>query len=185
MKKWAYLNVYFLPVLVLASFNLNGILTFLPTFIFFGLLPLLELITNPDHTPPENIEERKQNKYFDILLYLAVPVQVGLLFYFFYKISHETFTILEYIGITQSMGLMCGVFGINIAHELGHRPNKTERLLAEILLLTSLEMHFIPYHNNGHHFNVATPNDPATARKGEMVYAFWFRSQLGSYVQAW
>ncbi len=46
-------------------------------------------------------------------------------------------------------------------------------------------MHFLPYHNNGHHFQVATPNDPATARKNEPVYLFWLRSQWGSYVQAW
>ena len=34
-------------------------------------------------------------------------------------------------------------------------------------LLTSLETHFLPYHNSGHHYNVATPKDPATAKKGE------------------
>jgi alkane 1-monooxygenase len=85
----------------------------------------------------------------------------------------------------MSMGMMCGVFGINIAHELGHRNTWYEQLMAEILLLTSLEMHFIPYHNNGHHHNVATPNDPATAGKGEMVYSFWFKSQIGSYFDAW
>ena len=83
------------------------------------------------------------------------------------------------------MGLQCGVYGINIVHELGHRSNRGQRLLGEILLLSSLEMHFLPYHNSGHHFNVATPNDPATARKGEWVYLFWFRSQIGSYLQAW
>ena len=83
------------------------------------------------------------------------------------------------------MGLMCGVFGINIAHELGHRNNWYEQLMAEVLLLTSLEMHFLPYHNSGHHYNVGTHNDPATARKGESLYLFWFRSQFGSYFQAW
>jgi len=83
------------------------------------------------------------------------------------------------------MGLMCGVFGINIAHELGHRRSRLERLLAEIMLLTSLEMHFLPYHNRGHHLNVATPDDPATARKNEPLYKFWFRSQIGSYFEAW
>jgi alkane 1-monooxygenase len=52
-------------------------------------------------------------------------------------------------------------------------------------LLTSLETHFLPYHNSGHHYNVATPKDPATARKGELVFTFWFQSQIGSYFQAW
>jgi alkane 1-monooxygenase len=51
--------------------------------------------------------------------------------------------------------------------------------------LTSLENHFLPYHNRGHHTNVATPSDPATARRNEPVFVFWFRSHFGSYAQAW
>jgi alkane 1-monooxygenase len=57
--------------------------------------------------------------------------------------------------------------------------------LGEIALLISLENHFLPYHNLGHHRNVATPEDPATARLNEPVYTFWIRSQFGSYWQAW
>ena len=92
---------------------------------------------------------------------------------------------MEFIGRSISMGIMCGVFGINIGHELGHRSSRIGQFLGEVALLTSLEMHFIAYHNTGHHINVATPTDPATARKSEWLYVFWFRSQIGSYFQAW
>ena len=184
MKKWTYLFVYTLPVTVYASFNLTGIYTFLPIFIFYGLVPLLELIIQPNHKNSVDIDDRLASKYFDLILYLAVPIQIGFLFYFFNQINLQH-TNIELSGMTLSMGLMCGTFGINIAHELGHRNTWYERLMAEVLLLTSLEMHFIPYHNNGHHHDVATPDDPATARKGEIVYSFWFRSQIGSYLAAW
>ena len=185
MKKWSYTGVYILPLLVVLSFNLDGIFKFLPIFAFYGVLPLIELLISPNHTNPKDVEERARSKFYDIPLYMAVPVQYSILIYFFYQLSFFSFTTSEYVGMTLSMGLMCGVFGINIAHELGHRNKRFERLLAELLLLTSLEMHFMPYHNNGHHFNVATPNDPATSRRGELVYTFWFRSQIGSYFQAW
>lgn len=185
MKKGAYFFVYLLPFTVAAAFNVNGWLTFLPIIVFYGFVPILELVLSPNHKNPINIEARGSRIFYDLVLYLAVPIQVGFLFYFLYKLSTITYTPVEYVGLTLSMGLMCGVFGINIAHELGHRANRFEQLLAEVLLLTSLEMHFMPYHNNGHHHNVATPNDPATARKGELVYLFWFRSQIGSYFQAW
>ena len=184
MKKWTYLFVYLLPVTVYAAFNLPGIYTFSPIIIFYGLVPLLELIIPANHKNSTDIDARLASKYFDIILYLAVPIQVGFLFYFFSIIGAQH-TLVENIGMTLSMGLMCGVFGINIAHELGHRNTWYERLMAEILLLTSLEMHFMPYHNNGHHHNVATPNDPATAGKDEPVYIFWFKSQIGSYFTAW
>lgn len=185
MKRWAYLFVYTLPVTVYFAFNLRGIFTFLPIFIFYGLVPLVELLTKPITTNADDLNERGKSRFYDFLLYGSVPVQVGFLFYFFHVVSTNSFALIEYVGITLSMGLMCGVFGINIAHELGHRPKRYEQLMAEILLLTSLEMHFLPYHNNGHHRNVGTRKDPATARKGEPVFIFWFRSQIGSYFQAW
>jgi alkane 1-monooxygenase len=43
----------------------------------------------------------------------------------------------------------------------------------------------LPYHNGGHHYNVATPKDAATAKKNEILYTFWIRSHFSSYRQAW
>lgn len=185
MKKLSYLLVYILPITVYISFSLNGWLSFTPLLVFFGLIPLIELVLSPIQTNMPATAERAKSKYFDLILYLAVPVQAAMLVYFLILVSTNDYTLLEYAGHTLSMGLMCGVFGINIAHELGHRSSRFERFLAEIMLLTSMEMHFISYHNMGHHYNVATPNDPATARKGESLFVFWFRSQVGSYFEAW
>jgi alkane 1-monooxygenase len=83
------------------------------------------------------------------------------------------------------MGLLCGTFGINVGHELGHRVNPFEQTLARLLLLSSLYMHFFIEHNKGHHKRVATPADPSSARFGEMVYAFFFRTIFYSYASAW
>jgi alkane 1-monooxygenase len=83
------------------------------------------------------------------------------------------------------MGLLCGTFGINVGHELGHRTNPLEQNLAKALLLTSLYMHFYIEHNRGHHKRVSTPEDPSSARPGESVYAFFIRSIVGSYRSAW
>jgi alkane 1-monooxygenase len=80
---------------------------------------------------------------------------------------------------------MCGVFGINVGHELGHRVNFFEQTMAKALLLTSLYMHFFIEHNKGHHKKVATREDPSSARFGEWVYGFHFRSVVFSYLSAW
>jgi alkane 1-monooxygenase len=186
MKKLKYLSILALPLTVFVSFNSSGVLTFLPVFVFFGLVPLLEMAFQPD---AKNLDERERelaanDKYFDFLLYLMLPIQWGFLFYFFFTISETTAT-LDLAGKIVSMGIMCGVIGINLGHELGHRLSKVEQLIGEVLLLSSLENHFLPYHNRGHHHNVGTPNDPATARKNELLFIFWFRSQIGSYFQAW
>jgi len=83
------------------------------------------------------------------------------------------------------MGILCGVFGINVAHELGHRVTTNEKIMAKLLLLTSLYMHFYIEHNKGHHKRVATHDDPASARYGESIFQFYVRSIIGSYISAW
>jgi alkane 1-monooxygenase len=89
------------------------------------------------------------------------------------------------VGRIWVMGMLCGVFGINVGHELGHRVHRGEQLLAKMLLLTSQYMHFFIEHNKGHHKRVATPEDPSSARFGEWVYSFYFRTIVLSYVSAW
>jgi phage shock protein PspC (stress-responsive transcriptional regulator) len=46
-------------------------------------------------------------------------------------------------------------------------------------------MHFMVEHVHGHHRNVATPMDPASARKGETVYGFIPRSVIGGFRSAY
>jgi alkane 1-monooxygenase len=81
--------------------------------------------------------------------------------------------------------MACGILGINAAHELGHRATKYEQNMSKILLLSTLYMHFFIEHNRGHHKKVATPEDPASSRFGESIYAFFPRSISNSWLSAW
>ena len=46
-------------------------------------------------------------------------------------------------------------------------------------------MHFYIEHNFGHHVNVGTPKDGATAKYKQSVYSFWITSVSKQYVDAW
>jgi alkane 1-monooxygenase len=92
--------------------------------------------------------------------------------------------LIERIGRISSMGIMWGVIGINVGHELGHRATRMQQFMGELLLLSSLETHFLPYHNSGHHAHAGTFEDPATARLNESIYSFILRSHVGSYLHA-
>lgn len=186
MKKFKYFSIFLLPLTVAISFMNEGVLTFTPLFVFFFFIPFLEHFLPQDNTNLTDVEKElaAQDPFYDWLLYSLVPIQIVFLSWYLFNLSSANGN-LELIGRTLSMGIMCGVIGINVGHELGHRINRVEQLLGEILLTTSLENHFLPYHNRGHHHNVATPEDPATARKNEPLYVFWFRSHFGSYFQAW
>lgn len=153
----------------------------------FVIVPLLEIMLRSDHTNLSEEEEQQvlADPLFDVLLYLVVPVQYALLFLFLVRMEAGGLETMDLLGCIATMGLLCGVYGINVAHELGHRTKRWERDLSRALLLTSLYMHFIIEHNRGHHRRVATPEDPASARYGETLYGFWFRSIVFSWRSAW
>jgi len=119
------------------------------------------------------------------MIYINVPAQFALLFFFLWKITSVDLATYEIIGKTVSMGLACGILGINVAHELGHRHKKSEQWMSKALLTTTLYTHFFIEHNRGHHKNIATPLDPATSRRGENLYRFFFRTVSGGYRSAW
>lgn len=182
-----YLSILLLPITVYISFNSHGWITFLPLIVFFGFVPGLELLFSPDkkNFSKEQEQQEKENRIYTYILYIMIPIQLAFLVYFFKVIQESELPISDIVGRVTAMGLMCGVIGINIGHELGHRNNRLDEFLGELLLLTALNTHFLPYHNGGHHYNVATPNDAATARKNELLYIFWIRSHFTSYIQAW
>jgi alkane 1-monooxygenase len=182
---------YLTPVIIYIgafnSFTITGWQIWIPLMIAWVFIPLMELIIKPD---PKNIsaaEEElvKADKVYDVMLYLIVVLQFVALYMFLQSMRVDDLSWVDTAGRIWVMGMLCGTFGINVGHELGHRVNKFEQTLAKMLLLTSLYMHFFIEHNKGHHKNVATPQDPSSARYGEWVYTFYFRTVFFSYLSAW
>ena len=187
MYKLKYLLVLLLPIVIYVSFQQGGWWNFFPIIFVFGIVPLFDIVfpASTENKSDEEYEALKKDKTFDYLLYLMVFTQYAFMFYFFFTFKNSDTTIIEKIGMTISAGLMCGVLGINVAHELGHRATKLEQFFAKALLLTSLYTHFFIEHNRGHHKNVSTDDDPASSKLGEWVYSFWFRSMIFGYFSAW
>jgi alkane 1-monooxygenase len=182
---------YYSPLIIYAaalfSFSSQGVYTFIPLIYAWIVIPLLELFLKPDESNLQSAEEEmaRKDRLYDYILYLIVLLQLPTLYYFLVSMQDNSLTIVDKIGRIGTMGLLCGTFGINVGHELGHRVNKAEQWLAKISLMTSLYMHFFIEHNKGHHKNVATPEDPSSARYGEMLYMFWPRTIYYSYISAW
>lgn len=173
--------------MVATSLSLNGIWTFSAIFVFFILIPLIELFLSGSSKNLNAIEEElaKKDVFYDVLLYGLVPTQYALLYFFLNQVSNESLPWYEKAGMTTAFGMSCGIIGINAAHELGHRSTWYEQAMSKMLLLTSLYMHFFIEHNRGHHKYVSTNEDPASGRPGETLYAFYIRSISGSWRSAW
>ena len=187
IKSFKYLTPFVLYVLTLSAFNGNGLICWLPLLYTFFLIPFIELFIKSDPSNLDEVEEAlaKKNKSYDFILYAAVIMQYYSLWVFFNCLKQDSLTTIDIAGRVMSMGLLCGTFGINVAHELGHRVNKMEQTFAKMLLLTSLYMHFFIEHNKGHHKHVATPHDPSTAKYNQSLYAFWTQTLIGTYLSAW
>ena len=96
------------------------------------------------------------------------------------------FSPFQLIGLILSVGLLIGGVGTSVAHECLHR-RKSNALMehGNWLMALSMDSVFPIEHNHGHHKNVGTLQDAATARRGENVYRFILRSIYGEYVNAW
>lgn len=183
-----YLLAYLLPLCVALALIYPAVSPWSIAVFVFGIVPVLERLLPASKANLEEAAERQKSdmRLFDYLLWLNVPIVFGILWgYFDVLASDREFSAAYLIGLTLSVGIVLGANGINVAHELGHRAGAWEQGLAQFLLMPSLYMHFFVEHNWGHHKHVATDRDPASARRGEWVYAFWFRSIGGGWRSAW
>ena len=187
IKAFKYLSPISIYGLSFIAFFSTGWLVWSPLIYAWVIIPLIELMIHPDERNMTTAEEElaKNDNMYDYLLYAFVLMQYIAIACFLEVIKSTNWGYWDLAGKIGSMGMLCGTFGINIGHELGHRSKPFERVLAKVSLLSSLYMHFFIEHNKGHHKHVATPEDPSSARKNEPVYLFYFRTILFSYLSAW
>jgi alkane 1-monooxygenase len=188
MKYVKYSLAYLFPALAYLAIAWGGWSTITVPVVGFVLIPMIEIFwkgTSENATDSEQANRRQSGLIYDLLLHGMVLMQWGLIGGLSWRIAEGGFSALELVGCVISVGICNGTFGINIAHELGHRTDKVSHFSAKCLLLSTLYMHFFIEHNRGHHRHVATKEDPATSRRGETVYRFWLRSIPQGWLSAW
>ena len=187
MRDLKYLFAYTVPISALISFNSTGLWVYSTVFYAFVVLPILDVVLgkNNKNLGENKVKTKKINKVFDWMLYINLPIVYGLLYYAFIKITSTQYSNFEMVGLCLSGGVLLATNGINVAHELCHRKKYFERAIGKALFLPCLYMHFYIEHNFGHHVNVGTPKDGATAKYKQSLYSFWFSSVSKQYVDAW
>ena len=186
MKDLKYLMSYSIALMAFIGISLGGFYNYLAVVFTFIFIPILEIIVKK--SDEEYTEEEKKSRlldpFFDLLLYLNIPIVFGIFFFSLDKLAF-TSSLSDIIGIILSASIVMATNGINVGHELGHRKSIIARTCAKLLYLPCQYMHFYIEHNFGHHINVATPEDPATARYKQTLYSFWITSVVRTYVSAW
>ena len=164
----------------------NELWFLLPLASSYIIAPLLDwLIGEDSNNPPEEVVmQLERDPYYRRLTYIVVPLHfITLIACAWYaatqSLSWWAFTVLAIVA-----GLTAGL-AINTGHELGHKKSKLEKSLAKIVLAVAAYGHFSVEHNRGHHKDVSTPGDPASARMGEGIYKFARREIPGAFRRAW
>ena len=186
IKDLKYLMSYSIALFAFIGISLGGFYNYLAVVFTFVFIPVLEIIVKKSDEKYTDEEKKNRNldPFFDLLLYLNIPIVFGIFFFSLEKLAIAS-SVYDIIGIILSASIVMATNGINVGHELGHRKSLIARTCSKLLYLPCQYMHFYIEHNFGHHINVATPEDPATARYKQTVYSFWITSVIRTYVSAW
>ncbi len=192
------------------SLPATGLLVlFAPELVWFSPLIISLIHLFYDNLWPEYTKAFKTNHewIFNTLLYMQLPNSIFLIWVLLWQITPgdllgfggavEALTglsmLVQHQLITTHTLFLCTiaiafVHSSNsiIGHELTHRTrSKLAMLTGRWLLANVFDSQFAISHVYGHHRNVATKEDPATARRGEGLYAFVMRSSVGQYAESW
>ena len=160
----------------------NPLATLFPLFFSYVLIPALDFVFGEDpYNPPEEIAPLMEaDPFYRRLLHAAVPVFYGSFFLAVWFVGAHALPIWSMVALAWGFGTLHGDV-LTIGHELGHKSNPTDRRLAQVINALIGYGHFCIEHNRGHHVWVSTPEDPASARMGESIYAFAARELPGTF----
>jgi len=195
MRRYGFLLALAIPALMLVTLVLTDSLhssglniwanaaMWLPLAVLYGLLPLADLALGRDR--------RNSEVAGPAWCYRALPagcavMQFVLLYlYLDFARNADWISMVGWVGLVLSMGVVSGINAINVAHELIHRKNPWLANLGGLLLCSVAYAGFKIEHVRGHHVWVSTPNDPASAATGQSVFAFLPRSISNNALNAW
>lgn len=190
-KKYLWILSTLVPLMglsgiVLYEVTAYSIMLVVPLLFIYLVVPALDFVFSADESNPSetDVPALEQNSYYNWILYLMLPIHF------------LVFTLLVAYMVTQPLAwwmqvmllMTLGVFGglaVNLGHELGHKKSRLDKNLAKLALATGAYGHFNIEHNAGHHRDVATPEDTASAKMGESIYRFVLREFPGGLRRAW
>ncbi len=176
---------YGIPFLFLAMVPLGFALGGAWPFLVVAALPLcmagFDRLLGPEPVTIANADGIN----YRLLPWLTILLQIAITGWAAMAVARPGVTLPECTGLTLSVGLTAGIFGMLAAHEMVHSPRSAERALGLAMLASVCYMQFRIAHIHGHHIRAATREDSATARRGESAYRFVLRSVVGQLREAW
>lgn len=190
-KRWLWLLSVLYPLQPFVGIGLHAATgheawLLLPLAMTYIAGPLLDALIGEDrNNPPEEVVMAlERDRYYRVLTYVAVPMHLAMLLGVAWYAGTQALSTWAFLALAIVAGMTSGL-AINTGHELGHKRSRLERTLSKIVLAIPAYGHFTIDHNRGHHRDVATADDCASARMGESIYRFALREIPGALRRAW
>jgi alkane 1-monooxygenase len=190
-KRWAWWFSLLVPFSIglgplLMQWTEQAYMLWWPFVFIYVAVPLVDALLGEDRSnPPEwAVTQLEADPFYRYLTYALVPVLWGSFVFAVWFVASRELVWHAQLAMVLNAGLVGG-FAINLGHELGHKHNRLEKTLALLALAPSGYGHFSAEHNRGHHTEVATPEDTASARMGESIWQFFWREMPGGARRAW
>lgn len=191
-KRWLWFSSLVLIAVSILAYVLfvsspgNPVYLAVPAIAIFVMLPVADWWVGED---PRNLSneiegELAADPYYQLVAYLLIAAHYAFFFVTVWMVANHSIPIWALVILLIGTATINGN-AINIGHELGHKVDGTNRFMAKVALALSGYGHFTIEHNRGHHVLVATPEDCASARMGENVYAFASRELPGALIGGW
>jgi len=177
------------PLVAIGLFDATGgalWTTLIPFLFVFGVVPAVDAWLGEDfnNPPPEVVAAMDADPYYRRIAFATVPLYwLGFVATVAFVGTHA---LPWWSWILLAIGAGTGAAGcLALGHELGHKADRTAKVLAFLSNAVVGYGHFRIEHNRGHHTWVATPEDPASARMGESIYRFARRELPGAFLRGW
>jgi fatty acid desaturase len=136
---------------------------------------------------------RRSWSFADLNLYATLPLLLVMTYLLLRLIAsgadpdrQDSFGTATMIVAVIGAGYFYALAGVTAGHELTHRvSDPLARLCAKVLLAFTVNPIFDTYHVQGHHRDVCTGRDAATAWRGEYVLGFVVRTVVHQSIEGW
>jgi alkane 1-monooxygenase len=176
-----YLLPYVVPIAIVAGCLHGDVWPFRMVPVIFVTVTILDTLVAV--RAPEPIAG--DGPFWKMAVWMWAPAQAAIVVCGLITVTRRPIDLWTVAAVTMSVGMTGGMLNVPAAHELMHGRRRVERALGQFLMLLLSYPHFCVEHVTGHHVRVATLDDPATARRGQNVYAFLVRSALRGCASAW
>ncbi|MCC2604301.1 alkane 1-monooxygenase [Planctobacterium marinum] len=174
---------HFYALVGIVSLSLGGM--WIVAGFLFTLMSIIlgDLMLGDDLSEPAP----KANVFYHWQLWSALPLLSVLIFSAIWQLARATgeIDLIWWVAVFYC-GLLTGTLGTVTAHELVHRKwGSTAHSIGRWLLAFSFDSNFAIEHVFGHHINIATTQDAASAPRGRNVYQHMVISTIQGNISAW